>query len=441
MTQKYLSIEPSKSIGDNLASVIIGDGQQINKDHRDTSFESPINSNTTSSSLSNSLNSSSEHDSGLDNEESSPPHNNLHVKLSEDNLLNLTSLTNTPLTRPIESYSITQGAHIQLWQFLKELLENKEYSQYIEWTNKNDKEFKFNDPEGVARLWGARKRKSKMNYEKLSRALRYYYDKNIIRKVTGHKYKYRFINDGDEDKNVNNMNKLNMCPPLMNQFSGVLNYPFLSTMNSTPSFPQQKQTSPATSSPEGSENSVISSDAGLEKSPQNSNKRGLTPDSSSTMHKKQCLYNLEKESEEKLNFPLFQQQGISLGMIPYMCNPFMDPKFLQYQTFLLSLTAYNTQLMNSVYNIQTNKFDNRTCGLSNITMPFQNYQPPFNNDLLTSGISNNMTTTNQLPMGLFVPMPFLQSNNTSTINPNILTNFQLNETTRTIPNIFLENKK
>ncbi|KAG7235450.1 hypothetical protein INR49_002681 [Caranx melampygus] len=32
-----------------------------------------------------------------------------------------------------------------------------------------------------------------MNYEKLSRGLRYYYDKNIIRKTAGKRYVYRFV--------------------------------------------------------------------------------------------------------------------------------------------------------------------------------------------------------------------------------------------------------
>lgn len=32
-----------------------------------------------------------------------------------------------------------------------------------------------------------------MNYEKLSRGLRYYYDKNIIRKTAGKHYVYRFV--------------------------------------------------------------------------------------------------------------------------------------------------------------------------------------------------------------------------------------------------------
>ena len=44
------------------------------------------------------------------------------------------------------------------------------------------------DPDEVARRWGRRKNKPKMNYEKLSRGLRYYYDKNIIEKTPGRRY-------------------------------------------------------------------------------------------------------------------------------------------------------------------------------------------------------------------------------------------------------------
>ncbi len=48
------------------------------------------------------------------------------------------------------------------------------------------------DPEEVAKKWGIRKNKGNMNYDKLSRALRYYYDKNILTKIPGKRYAYRF---------------------------------------------------------------------------------------------------------------------------------------------------------------------------------------------------------------------------------------------------------
>ena len=81
-------------------------------------------------------------------------------------------------------------ANITLWQFLLELLLSKEHEDIIAWTNQEG-EFKLINAEEVARLWGLKKNKSNMNYDKLSRALRYYYDKNIIKKVMGQKFVYR----------------------------------------------------------------------------------------------------------------------------------------------------------------------------------------------------------------------------------------------------------
>lgn len=83
-------------------------------------------------------------------------------------------------------------SNITLWQFLLELLLSQRYSHMITWTNE-DGEFKLVNAEEVARLWGLRKNKHNMNYDKLSRALRYYYDKNIIKKVLGQKFVYRFV--------------------------------------------------------------------------------------------------------------------------------------------------------------------------------------------------------------------------------------------------------
>lgn len=85
---------------------------------------------------------------------------------------------------------------VTLWQFLLQLLLDSNNEQLICWTNEEG-EFKLLQAEEVARLWGARKNKPNMNYDKLSRALRYYYDKNIIKKVNGQKFVYRFVSYPD----------------------------------------------------------------------------------------------------------------------------------------------------------------------------------------------------------------------------------------------------
>ncbi|KAG5273570.1 hypothetical protein AALO_G00152800 [Alosa alosa] len=85
---------------------------------------------------------------------------------------------------------------ITLWQFLLQLLLDQSHKHLICWTS-NDGEFKLLKSEEVARLWGLRKNKTNMNYDKLSRALRYYYDKNIIRKVIGQKFVYKFVSFPD----------------------------------------------------------------------------------------------------------------------------------------------------------------------------------------------------------------------------------------------------
>lgn len=86
------------------------------------------------------------------------------------------------------------NGQIQLWQFLLELLTDADYRDYIQWTGYNS-EFKLCNPEMVAQLWGQRKNKPTMNYEKLSRALRYYYDGDMIAKVHGKRFVYKFVCD------------------------------------------------------------------------------------------------------------------------------------------------------------------------------------------------------------------------------------------------------
>ncbi|TGZ66659.1 hypothetical protein CRM22_005219 [Opisthorchis felineus] len=89
------------------------------------------------------------------------------------------------------SWKTPGSGQIQLWQFLLELLSDHQNIACITWEGTNG-EFKLVDPDEVARRWGERKAKPNMNYDKLSRALRYYYDKNIMTKVHGKRYAYKF---------------------------------------------------------------------------------------------------------------------------------------------------------------------------------------------------------------------------------------------------------
>uniref|UniRef100_A0A0B7B8S2 ETS domain-containing protein n=1 Tax=Arion vulgaris TaxID=1028688 RepID=A0A0B7B8S2_9EUPU len=86
------------------------------------------------------------------------------------------------------------NGQIQLWQFLLELLTDKLCREVIAWVGENG-EFKLVNPEVVAQMWGQRKNKPNMNYEKLSRALRYYYDGDMITKDRGKRFVYRFVCD------------------------------------------------------------------------------------------------------------------------------------------------------------------------------------------------------------------------------------------------------
>ncbi|GBO34135.1 GA-binding protein alpha chain [Araneus ventricosus] len=86
------------------------------------------------------------------------------------------------------------NGQIQLWQFLLELLTDKDFREFIRWQG-DEGEFKLINPEMVAQLWGQRKNKPTMNYEKLSRALRYYYDGEMLAKVHGKRFVYKFVCD------------------------------------------------------------------------------------------------------------------------------------------------------------------------------------------------------------------------------------------------------
>ncbi|XP_065095221.1 ETV5-related protein Ets96B-like [Ochlerotatus camptorhynchus] len=112
----------------------------------------------------------------------------------------LTSITTTNPS-PLNSLPGPNGplhqrrGSLQLWQFLVALLDEPASSAgCIAWTGRG-MEFKLVEPEEVARRWGIQKNRPAMNYDKLSRSLRYYYEKGIMQKVAGERYVYKFVCD------------------------------------------------------------------------------------------------------------------------------------------------------------------------------------------------------------------------------------------------------
>lgn len=93
------------------------------------------------------------------------------------------SSTSTVESKPTTSRS-TGGSHIHLWQFLKELLASPQiHGSCIRWLDRTNGVFKIEDSVKVARLWGKRKNRPAMNYDKLSRSIRQYYKKGIMKKT------------------------------------------------------------------------------------------------------------------------------------------------------------------------------------------------------------------------------------------------------------------
>lgn len=83
---------------------------------------------------------------------------------------------------------------IHLWQFLRDLLLSPErYGDYIKWQDRAKGIFKIENSREVAKLWGERKNRPAMNYDKLSRSIRQYYKKGIIKKTsTSKRLVYQF---------------------------------------------------------------------------------------------------------------------------------------------------------------------------------------------------------------------------------------------------------
>eukprot|EP00116_Pleurobrachia_bachei_P008301 sb/3468563/ len=99
---------------------------------------------------------------------------------------------------PYKKLKHSGGSHgIQLWQFMLELLGNSMHRAVLSWTGRG-LEFKISNSVELARLWGVRKSNPIMNFDKLSRALRYYYEKNIIKHNPTQRLVYTFCENPDD---------------------------------------------------------------------------------------------------------------------------------------------------------------------------------------------------------------------------------------------------
>lgn len=117
---------------------------------------------------------------------------NEQIQTNDINDINTTTIqiTPTPPTPIIKNNNGVQktgrhgSAHIHLWQFLKELLQSPQtHGTTVRWLDQTKGVFKIEDSVRVARLWGRRKNRPAMNYDKLSRSIRQYYKKGIMKKT------------------------------------------------------------------------------------------------------------------------------------------------------------------------------------------------------------------------------------------------------------------
>jgi len=101
--------------------------------------------------------------------------------------------TQEPASGSAEARKSKKRKKIMLDDFLWALLQDETYISCIQWTMKERLEFKFSRPEMVAKLWGDFKKKKRMNYEKLSRGLRYYYHSKKLERIQHKHYHFRFL--------------------------------------------------------------------------------------------------------------------------------------------------------------------------------------------------------------------------------------------------------
>ncbi|XP_069827533.1 ETS-related transcription factor Elf-3 isoform X2 [Dendropsophus ebraccatus] len=102
-----------------------------------------------------------------------------------------TSSNTTDILETKKSKHSARGTH--LWEFIRDILLHPDLNEgLLKWEDRSEGVFKFLRSEAVAQLWGQKKKNASMTYEKLSRAMRYYYKREILERVDGRRLVYKF---------------------------------------------------------------------------------------------------------------------------------------------------------------------------------------------------------------------------------------------------------
>ncbi|XP_046333212.1 ETS-related transcription factor Elf-1-like [Haliotis rufescens] len=80
--------------------------------------------------------------------------------------------------------------NVLLWKFILQVLENR--PDLAKWVNRSEGTFKFVDTTVMSRMWGEKKRKRDMTFEKLSRGIRHYYKSGLMSRIEGTRLVYKF---------------------------------------------------------------------------------------------------------------------------------------------------------------------------------------------------------------------------------------------------------
>ncbi|KAL3841369.1 hypothetical protein ACJMK2_019527 [Sinanodonta woodiana] len=81
--------------------------------------------------------------------------------------------------------------NILLWKFLLEQLADRN-ATHVQWLDEKNGVFRFTDTAETSRLWGQLKKKTDMNFEKLSRGIRHYYKDGLMERMNGTRLVYKF---------------------------------------------------------------------------------------------------------------------------------------------------------------------------------------------------------------------------------------------------------